>query len=1105
MATIYELSGVTGTAAKAKAVDFTFHAVYDKYVDGSLTVKDGVLPDSHYWNKTTAGNPVYCRNRATGHVYKCTKRGAAKSAYVVMLAAVNAMTPGTVLPARLSEWKYVRTDAIVAPTAKVSSLTLARDGSGSRVLRAKWTIPDALKSATSGKRASSIRVTWRVQTRQGIADVTQVKGASATEATLNLDSFDVDAGDFMSNYNPITRQKLYPNGTQQVTSVAVAVEAVNAGGTGPAASVTKAFSVPRPPTISDLAHGEGTGRVSATVTTDAGNDWRERYCTQYEVKVTDTRQGWRDRVVASGSSTSTSIADVGYDVANRFQLDFGQYVKVTVRARARGYAGDSAWVEKSHVVAYPAVATLTKPVVGGREQACSSRQSTGKMTLNVRTNTTWDHPVDHVRLEALVDTTAATGEEAGSAQGWSNVGAVDNGGCTALTCAVGDVYPETRGRRTWVRAKTWHDFEGSFYRRSEPVELTELYTPPQTAADDECSILSSTPGDDGRSMKLLVAWDKKGEGERDDADGTQLAWSDDAGAWTSTDGPDEHLFSWHDAASASADWYFTALITVKGLDEGVLYHFRARRYFDDAEGKRTYGEWSDTVSDMTVTSPGTVVLVAEAPTVERGRGVRFTWAFNADALQQSWRLVTPGGVVVAEGYDPLGSAVVPHSRIAELFGDDAQSMTVFVRMSTGGEPTDSEPVTVAFADPPALSASMAATTDAQPASVSLASDAACEVAMTLRADGKDGQEADAAREQPEGETVWTDVVSPTWTRDASTGTYSADVELPVGLALFQGCGYALTAVATDPATGLSSDAATAHTSVDWAHRAPSPSDDTEVEPFDYVDESDGTHRLGCTVSVVRPDGWADSDVCDVYRVTRDGVQLAASGVVPPVPERTYEPTSDEEVDEGHVYYTRTGSGTDEDPYVYTVVDEPTEAGLPTYYELAAVAAAVLTDGLAATGGSASAYRVAVRTADGDVEWRDYDYALDSGLLRLDWDGRYVELPYDISTGDSFKKDFEARDHLGEAEPQGFWGSGIGRKGSLSCDIVRAESDVDQVALRALASYAGPVFVRTPDGSAYSANVDVSLDASADSAFVAVSLDAVRIALAPEHGIPTPEG
>lgn len=46
----------------------------------------------------------------------------------------------------------------------------------------------------------------------------------------------------------------------------------------------------------------------------------------------------------------------------------------------------------------------------------------------------------------------------------------------------------------------------------------------------------------------------------------------------------------------------------------------------------------------------------------------------------------------------------------------------------------------------------------------------------------------------------------------------------------------------------------------------------------------------------------------------------------------YAPTSDAAVQDGKGYYTRTGSGTDADPYVYDIVEEPVDADVATYYE-----------------------------------------------------------------------------------------------------------------------------------------------------------------------------
>lgn len=56
---------------------------------------------------------------------------------------------------------------------------------------------------------------------------------------------------------------------------------------------------------------------------------------------------------------------------------------------------------------------------------------------------------------------------------------------------------------------------------------------------------------------------------------------------------------------------------------------------------------------------------------------------------------------------------------------------------------------------------------------------------------------------------------------------------------------------------------------------------------------------------------------------------------------TYATTSDTEVHAGKLYFTRSGSGTEADPYVYTVVDNPTgDPAALGYYELAGVDEAV---------------------------------------------------------------------------------------------------------------------------------------------------------------------
>ncbi len=50
------------------------------------------------------------------------------------------------------------------------------------------------------------------------------------------------------------------------------------------------------------------------------------------------------------------------------------------------------------------------------------------------------------------------------------------------------------------------------------------------------------------------------------------------------------------------------------------------------------------------------------------------------------------------------------------------------------------------------------------------------------------------------------------------------------------------------------------------------------------------------------------------------------------PTSVFHLTADTTIDTGKTYYERTGSGTEEDPYVYTAVETPVQTDLPTYYE-----------------------------------------------------------------------------------------------------------------------------------------------------------------------------
>lgn len=71
---------------------------------------------------------------------------------------------------------------------------------------------------------------------------------------------------------------------------------------------------------------------------------------------------------------------------------------------------------------------------------------------------------------------------------------------------------------------------------------------------------------------------------------------------------------------------------------------------------------------------------------------------------------------------------------------------------------------------------------------------------------------------------------------------------------------------------------------------------------------------------VQPDKWY------FVKITEGKYQMISE------PESIYHLTEDTTIDITKTYYTRSGTGTEEDPYVYTVVDNPDVSEISTYYE-----------------------------------------------------------------------------------------------------------------------------------------------------------------------------
>lgn len=937
-------------------------------------------------HKASKANQTYL-NTTTGHVYKSKQKGSKNDKI----------------------WKYDHTDIVRAPGLAVTSLSCPERQSGNRKMKSTWGIPSDMTNAKMGNRATYLYAVWRLSNG---AQVSVAPGVGDTESTVDLDWY--------GNYR---RTSFYPFTGTRLTYVSVSVRAMNGIGGGPVASQTRYFGAPRQPSIGDWAFDPETGILSNTITTDAGADAYERYDTRYKVTVTNTRTGqtWNH---VDASSTSTSIP-ISFDASDYQQLNYDQYIRVSIDTWARGYAGDSAHTYSTFYVSYPAQTVINDVDV-------TSMDSAGKCTVFVNTNNNTEHPVDRVKLEYLANVTYNSETSIPGDANWTVSNIVDNGNCTALAMHVGELLPD-KGKHTWLRVKSYHAAENVLYRYSKYWRVRQIEIPAPTAEDDVIDIISTVPGEDGKSIVVTLGWNADGE---DDSTGTELTWATEEDTWKSTKDPEDYEFEWSDGplTVGSTTYQDSAVITIKGLTEGELYYIRARRYLEGES--TTYSPYSNTETCITSETPDTVGASC-AKFVPTGSSLAVTWTFSGKGMQKEWQIVDSNGAIIANGEGSYGATQISADRLADFAVNDMVTFTV--QASTGSGFVSSESHTVAIVDAPALEVSAPATLTTQPLTFTAESSRLCDLVVIVTSQGAAGQTPTGIKRQTAGDTVHSGVYIPVWNDGA------ASVSIPTGLDFWQGGTYTLSVTAIDRDTGLKSETATADFRIDWTHRAVDPIEGVTLTPIDTVDDDTGFHRQAVEIALTPPEGSAATDVYDIYRLTDGKAYLIGSGF----------------------------------PLTHTTTDEyaPFGENLDLYY------------------------RIALRTADGDVAFGDLEYIAEGASLRFDWEGGFLELPYNLSISDKYKKDSEIRQHM-SGSSDGYWNTNIERTASLSSDVIRLDQQDDVTKARELARYPGAVFVRTPDGSAYEADVQVS-DMSTEGVITAIAVDATEISLTQEFCLPTP--
>lgn len=259
------------------------------------------------------------------------------------------------------------------------------------------------------------------------------------------------------------------------------------------------------------------------------------------------------------------------------------------------------------------------------------------------------------------------------------------------------------------------------------------------------------------------------------------------------------------------------------------------------------------------------------------------------------------------------------------------------------------------------------------------------------------------------------IVNKTFNND---GSFTITQEDLIGY-LDDGAAYRITAIARD------SYGQTAETSIDfevhWAHQAIIP--DGEV----VIDSS----RMVAILTPQLPAGaiLTEGDTCDIYRLSIDPPQLIYEGA----------------------------------EFGETYIDQYPALGIH------------------------SGYRFVYKTANGDyttatddIAWYDTlnhdDEILDAFGVIIDFAGIQVTLPYNVSLSHKWEKDFIETKYLG-GSVQGDWNPAVSRTSSVNA-IVMDDEDFDPVdieSIRQLAVYPGVCHIRTPEGSSFACNIDVSED------------------------------
>ena len=577
------------------------------------------------------------------------------------------------------------------------------------------------------------------------------------------------------------------------------------------------------------------------------------------------------------------------------------------------------------------------------------------------------------------------------------------------------------------------------------------------------------------SSTIRVNWDWTWA----EANQAEITWADHDDAWESTNQPSSYIVDDLNAA----EW------NISGLSVGT-YYVRMRLLRTVGENT-SYGIWSEIQSIKLSSAPAIPSLMLDNQTVAPDGEVVCYWAYvSTDGTAQMAANICEATYDSDAGTYTYGNIIAKAEtaqHLSFLVADqgwsagDTHYLAVSVTSASGEQSQGwSTPVPVKVADPITCSIT----------STSLVEKTILQDTYVLTIDTEiDPEKTYYTRSGEEGSYVYTPVANPVV---SELPTYYESAETKI---------LSLTEM---PLTLTVSGAGIGSTTTVIIERAKSYHVD---RPDDS--ESDGFEGETIFVKDFENDGPFTIERDDLIGYFDDGAEYRITTIAKDSYDQTAEAELEFEVHWDHQAITPTGTVRIDTDYDVAILTPLLPAGAVAssgdvcdIYRLSVDKPELIYQGANfgsmyvdpyPTIGKNGGYRFVYRTYNGDYTTADNTIAwynsnedssndiLDIFATIINYDGvERIRLKYNLSLSNKWSKDFQKTAYLG-GHIQGDWNPAVNRTGSVSSVGIAADeygTDEDRAiieAVRNLAIYPGVCHVRTPDGSSYAANVDVSED------------------------------